>query len=325
MTPSQKKPIYGVTFNLYDLKNNLLGEYTTNDAGIIKFPREIQAGKYLLKEVKAALNYVLDDVPKTIQVKSGKTTEIVIGNQPVLGKIQIVKKSAEYNDVSKLPAGEVFGFREITTPAFYLINPQLLYAEVKKPDDLIRFEILDANEDISVSVQKYGNIEAMPGDVIRYDFEKIGNTSTVPLDNFYRKDTIPTDVVCIEKIYTGTWSEHLHYEVLYKTNQKCWRTLDTQYSNAADTLDCSREALSLGADEVITKIKFEFGTVQAGFHQVEAPYILCQVNGDLPNEYRFTNKTNVGGQRGDEWAIAKDQWTTIIYAKPRGKLPQTGF
>ena len=44
-----KKPIYGVTFNLYDLKNNLLGEYTTNDAGIIEFPREIQAVKYLLK------------------------------------------------------------------------------------------------------------------------------------------------------------------------------------------------------------------------------------------------------------------------------------
>jgi len=84
-------------------------------------------------------------------------------------------------------------------------------------------------------------------------------------------------------------------------------------------------ALRLGADEVITEIKFEFGTVQAGFHQVEAPYILCQVNGDLPSEYRFTNKTDVGGQRGDEWVIAKDQWTTIIYAKPRGKLPKTGF
>lgn len=280
----------------------------------------------------------------------------------MLGKIQIVKKSAEYNDVSKLPAGsflegavfeifnsknevvdrittdkrgianskdlpagEIFGIREITAPDFYLINPQVLYAEVKKPDDLIRFEILDANEEISVSVQKYGNIEAMPGGIIRYDFEKIGNTSTVPLDNFYWRDTIPTDAVRIEKIYTGTWSEHLHYEVLYKTNKKGWRTLDTQYSNTADTLDCSREALRLGADEVITEIKFEFGTVQAGFHQVEAPYILCQVNGDLPNEYRFTNKTDVGGQRGDEWVIAKDQWTTIIYAKPRGKLPKTGF
>ena len=357
-----KKPIYGVTFNLYDMKNNLLGEYITNDAGIIEFPKEIQAGKYLLKEVKAAPNYVLDDIPKTIEVKSGETAEIIVENQPVMGKIQIVKKSAEYNDVSKLPAGsflegavfeifnsrnevvdrittdkrgianskdlpagEVFGIREITAPDFYLINPQVLYAEVKKPDDLIRFEILDANEEISVSVQKYGNIEAMPGGIIRYDFEKIGNTSTVPLDNFYWRDTIPTDAVRIEKIYTGTWSEHLHYEVLYKTNKKGWRTLDTQYSNTADTLDCSREALRLGADEVITEIKFEFGTVQAGFHQVEAPYILCQVNGDLPNEYRFTNKTDVGGQRGDEWVIAKDQWTTIIYAKPRGKLPKTGF
>lgn len=115
--------------------------------------------------------------------------------------------------------------------------------------------------------------------------EKIGNTSTVPLDNFYWRDTIPTDAVRIEKIYTGTWSEHLHYEVLYKTNKKGWRSLDKQYSNAADLLDCSREALRLGADEVITEIKFEFGTMQAGFHQVEAPYILCQVNGPRLGRY----------------------------------------
>lgn len=65
--------------------------------------------------------------------------------------------------------------------------------------------------------------------------------------------------------------------------------------------------------------------IRAGFHQVEAPYILCQVNSDLSNEYRFTNKADVGGQRGGEWVITKDQWTTIIYAKPRGKLPKTGF
>ena len=62
-------------------------------------------------------------------------------------------------------------------------------------------------------------------------------------------------------------------------------------------MDCSREALHLEADEAIAEIKFEFGTVQAGFRQVEAPYILCQVNGDLPNEYRFTNKTDVGGPK----------------------------
>ena len=40
-------------FNLYDLKGNLLGEYTTDNRGIIEFPKEVQAGKYKLKELKA--------------------------------------------------------------------------------------------------------------------------------------------------------------------------------------------------------------------------------------------------------------------------------
>ncbi len=82
-----KKPIYGVTFNLYDLKNNLLGEYTTNDAGIIEFPKEIQAGKYLLKEVKAAPNYVLDDIPpRPLRSSLGKPRKLSWRTSRLWGK-----------------------------------------------------------------------------------------------------------------------------------------------------------------------------------------------------------------------------------------------
>ena len=358
-----KKPIYGVTFNLYDLKNNLLGEYTTNDAGIIEFPKEIQAGKYLLKEVKAAPNYVLDDIPKTIEVKSGETTEIIVENQPVMGKIQIVKKSAEYNDVSKLPAGsflegavfeifnsrnevvdrittdkrgianskdlpagEVFGIREITAPDFYLINPQLLYAEVKKPDDLIRFEILDANEEISVRVQKYGNIEAMPGDLIQYDFKHIGNASSVELEDFYFHERFLTDGLRLEKLKTGTWSEKLTYQVLYQTNLRDYRILaDSLDSKVNHTLDCGREALGLAAGEYVTDIRFNFGTVQPGFHEEQKPTIYVTTLANLQSGYRIINRADVGGRTGDEWITAKDTWITVVWGQPKGKLPNTGI
>lgn len=221
------------------------------------------------------------------------------------------------------------------------MDDKVFYAEIKVAGDLVKFEVLNYSEDLGVDVQKYGNYEAMPGDIIRYDFDKIGNTSTVPLDDFYWRDVLPTDAVRLGKIVTGTWSERLTYEVEYRTNKRGWRTLEDGLSTkTSHTLDCSRSALKLKTGEYITEFRFQFGEVQEGFHQVDAPYILCTVNGDLPNEYRFTNKTDVGGssaghasdtssaerrKREKEWVTSKDAWVTIIYAKPRGRLPQTGW
>lgn len=181
-------PLAGALFRVTKANGELIEEYTSGTDGFINVP-ELTPGFYIVSELRSPEGYLQDQTPKTIEVKSGETTEMIVENQPVLGKIQIVKKSAEYNDVSKLPAGsflegtvfeifnsrnevvdrittdergianskdlpagEIFGIREITAPDFYLINPQVLYAEVKKPDDLIRFEILDANEEISLNV-----------------------------------------------------------------------------------------------------------------------------------------------------------------------------
>ena len=90
-------------------------------------------------------------------------------------------------------------------------------------------------------------------------------------------------------------------------------------------LDCSSEELNLQIYEYITEIKFEFNTVEAGFTQVKSPKFSCRVKSSLPDEYIFTNCADVGGQRYDEWIIAKDCVTTVVYDGPRGKLPQTGL
>jgi len=302
---------------------------------------------------------------RTVTVKEGETTEIVIENEPTRGRIQITKKAAEYNDITKdkegallkgavfeiidnrnkvvdrietdkrgvatsklLPMG-VYGIREITAPKHYLLDDKVFYAEIKVHDDFVKFEVLNEPADISVTVQKYGNYEALLGQNLRYDFKDICNTSSVELDDFYFHDAIPADAVRLVSISTGTWNERLTYKVMYATNlRKEYRVLEDKLnSQTVNEIDCRRETLKLKTGEYITDIKFEFGTVQPGFREVTQPYIICTVNGDLPNEYRFTNRCDAGGQLEDEWAIAKDAWVTIIYANPtsKGKLPKTGF
>jgi uncharacterized surface anchored protein len=357
-----KAPIYNVTFNLYDAKNNLLGEYTTDQNGIIEFPRELPAGKYKLKEIKAE-GYVVDPTIRTIEVKSGETTEVVIENQLMKGQIQIVKKAADDNLITKDKAGALlegavfevyneklevvdtittdskgvattkalplgtYGIKEVTAPEHYLLDGKVFYATLKVHDDLVRFEVLNTSEDVSVSVEKRGNQEVLAGDIMSYDFSNIRNDSNVGLDEFYLHDQLPTDAVRLGKIITGTWSERLTYSVEYRTNKKdSYRTLASGLSSkTSHTLDCGREALDLAAGEYITDIRFEFGTVQPGFHDESKTTIYVNTLANLGSGYRIINRADVGGRTGDEWVTSKDSWVTVVWGKPKGKLPKTGI
>lgn len=239
MDSISKKPLMGAVFNLYDLKNNLLGEYTTDNNGIIEFPRSIASGKYKIKETRAPENYVLDDTVKTIEVKQGETTEILVENQPVMGQIQIVKKAADDNPINRKKAGAAlegakfeiyndrlevvdtittdsrgiatskelpvgtYGIKEVEPPEFYSTDGKVFYAQIRAAKDLIRFEVLNQSEDIQVSVEKRGNVEVVAGDQMRYDFSNIENKSNIDLDDFYWHDLLPPEVR-LERVYTGT-------------------------------------------------------------------------------------------------------------------------
>lgn len=358
-----KQVLPGASFLLYDEKDNLIGEYTTDENGEILLDHALKAGLYTLKEIKAPDGFVLDDQTQKVEIKNGTTIRLTWPNTPERGRIRIEKVSAEYNDLTKLPAGSplpdatfeiftpddnevvdtittdergiaisrllplgLYGVREVSAPEYYLLNDKLIFVELKVHNDLIQLTVEDANEEIEVDVQKTGNVEAMPGDLIRYDFDGICNNSNVPLDEFYWRDILPTDAVTLQEIHTGTWNEDLEYKVLYKTNlSQDYRVLaEGLHTNVDNLIDCKPAVVGLKSGEVITEFRFEFGTVQPSFAPVTKPYIQCFVNPGLPNEYRFRNCTDVGGRRGDEWVIDKDCWVTIIYATPKGKLPKTG-
>ena len=327
---------------------------------MIEFPRELSAGKYKVKEIKCD-GYVVDPTIHTVELKAGETTELVLENRPLRGQIQIVKKAADDNPVTKEKAGALlegaeftiyndklevvdtittdesgvaaskplplatYAIKETSSPEYYLTDGKVFYATLKVADDLVRFEVLNESADVNVTVEKRGNVEVLAGDTMRYDFSQICNDSNVSLDEFYWHDKLPAEVR-LGKIVTGTWSERLTYSVEYKTNKKSgWKVLEKDLSSkTSHSLDCSPEALDLAANEYVTEIRFDFGTVGPGFCEETGPSLYVTTLADLEDGYRIINRTDVGGKIGDEWVVAKDTWITVVWGKPRGDLPKTG-
>ena len=355
--------IPGVTFLVYDGQMNPIDQVTTDQNGYAYIDDLGFSGKLYLRELEAE-GYILDTALKTVYAKAGETVEVTWKNTPITGQIQIWKKSADDNAINGLPAGtplegavfEIYDkannlvdtvksnsrglavskqlplgryqIKEVTSPAFYSPADETVTVYLEHEGQIVQIEVLNKSVYTNVSVQKSGYTEVVPGQSIRYTFKEIGNNSTVPLDNFYWRDTLPTDAVRLDKIITGTWSHQLNCKVVYKTNvNSSYRTLaDNLNTQRNYTLDASPAALGLASNEYVTEVTFLFGRVPAGFKQMQTPYIYCNVLSSLTHEYRFTNKTDVGGTWQGQWIMANDRWVTIVYrGGPTPTLPRTGY
>ena len=322
------------------------------------------SGRFYLRELEAAEGYILDEEYKTVYVRPGRTAEIEWVNTAITGQIQIWKKSADDNPINGFPAGTplegaVFGIynkanalvdtvesdsrglavskplplgrytvKEISSPQFYSVSDEEVTVYLEHEGQIVQVEYLNESVYTNVSISKSGYTQVVPGQEIRYTFKDIGNNSTVPLDSFYWRDTLPTDAVRLDKIITGTYSARLNYKVVFQTNlNDTQRVLaDNLNTQKNYTLDASPAALGLASNEYVTQVTFLFGRVPGGFKQVETPYIYCDVLSSLSQEYRFANKCDVGGMWQNQWVQATDRWVTIIYrGGPVPTLPRTGY
>ena len=356
------KPLYNAVFLLYDSKNNVLGEFVTDQNGQIVITG-VPPATYRIKEIKAPDGYVLDEVIRTIIVKTGETTEIIWDNIPKTGQIQITKVSDGYNEITKdkddaalsgaefeiydnkmvlvdtietdkngiatsknLPLG-IYGIKEVKAPKYFLTDGAMFYADIKIHDDLVKFKVENTSVKLETTVEKRGNVEAMAGDSIFYDFTNIENKSNVALQEFYWRDILPTEAVRLETIWTGVWSERATMELQIKTNFKdSYRTIKKGLlSTTNNEIDCSRSALGLADNEYVTEFKLIFGEIQPGFHETIAPKVQVKVLDTVKNGQKFVNKTDVGGRYDKEWVYDTDGWTTVSYNKPKGDLPKTGW
>ena len=351
------QPLYGVTFLIYDSRNNPIGQYTTDNMGYIRIV-DLEAGQYFLRELENN-GFVPDTQMKTVYVKSGETTLVEWKNIPITAQIQITKKSADYNPTNGLPAGTLlegavfeiydkagnvvdtvktdsrgaanskplpldrYTFREVTAPANYGVNENEFTAYLEHEGQIVRFEVMDKSLVTGVSINKTGPKEAMPGQPVNYRFDHIGNTSNVCLDSFYWRDTIPAQIR-LQKVVTGTYNFPGSYKITYRVNDSEPRTLADNLSTSRNyTLDASPTALGLASNERVTEIMFVFGQAPAGFAQVEAPALYCTL---IPNVLAnsFANVADVGGVYNGQWVQGVTRWTTSVYRKPV-KLPRTGY
>ena len=353
----------GVEFKVFDEDNNLVDTLTTDENGEATSKRLRIDKEYHVVESKTLQNYVLNDTPQKVTLKQDQITDLTFENELIRGYIKIVKASKEDNKYN----GDVKGTRlenakfevydennnlvdtlvtdengeaitkellkgkytlkEVDSPDYYILTDEIFEAEIVKHQEIVDVEVENDNVDIDIEVNKVGFKETQSKDSIYYDFSNIHNKSNIALDNFTWRDSLPTNALRVNKIYTGTWNEDLKYSVWYKTNLSddyimLKDGLSTLVNNEVKFTDAT-----LQEGEFITDFEFRFGTVKLDFREVEQPRLYCDMLDNLPNGFIFVNHTKVSGNYKDIYVEDKDDWKTITYYKDielSEKLPRTG-
>ena len=355
------KPMEGVQFRLLDSQKREIGVFTTNRNGRITLTGLDGGTTVYWQEVETLEGYELDESLHKVSLQWGKTSKITIENEKIYGRLEILKVAADgsalakvdagdslagavfeiYNKkgklvdrittdengkavTKKLPIGEYTG-KEVTAPKFFLLNDQIFSFKIKKQDQTIKVTIQDDSKKPEVEIEKRGNVEAMPGQEMSYTLSDIRNNSNCSLDNFYFEDVLPTDAVRISEIHTGTFNEILTYRITYRTNMTgSYRVLADNLSTQVNH-DISCAVPGLAANEYITAVRFEFGTVQKGFANERNPVLDVNVLPDLPDGYRIQNSVTISGTCDGVPVYDKDYWVTVIVRVPDKPLPKTGI
>ena len=219
--------------------------------------------------------------------------------------------------------------QETKAPEGYTINSKAAQINVTSTNQQIELEFYDNAMDIGVNIEKQGEAKAVVGNSMKDYLKNIRNTSNVPVDNFFFSDTLPTDAVRAQTLYTGTYSAQVNYKIEYKTNMYDYRTLaDGLSSKTQYSYDLSSQALNLESNEYVTHIRFVFGTVPAQFHEMVSPVIYAYILPNVANNYQIINRCEVGAQYEGRWITDADTWTTVAVkneVKLPSKLPTTGF
>lgn len=346
----------GVIFDILDEQENVVDILTTDKRGeaISKLLPCIDE-KYIIREKSTKIEYVLSDETKEIILEENKITSIQFKNEKIKGQLKITKVDSKnnsktlsgatfgiYNKENKLiqevitnengiavvtlPYGE-YTFKELSTGSiYYFINENVYNFEIRKNKEIVERTVENIPVDIKVNVEKKGSEKVEPNHLVEYKFFNIQNTSNTYLDNFKWYDYIPTDYVRIQQMTTGTWEQELKYSVYYKTNKSDKYILFKNNLDTTKNYTLNFTEVSFAENEYITEVYFDFGKIDIGFREKEAPTMKCIVLDNLKSGQTFTNNTKVVGTYGEITSEDTSYWPTIINIpkSPIRVLPKTG-
>ena len=136
------EPLVGAKFAVEKQNGEHVGEYTTDNTGTILLPT-LDPDWYVVRETKAPEGYILDETPKTVEVKTNVPTVVTFENKPLSG-IKIVKTDSETGEplegvsfsVSKMNGEKIGTFKTDKEGMVYISNLEDGYYTVTETEGL---------------------------------------------------------------------------------------------------------------------------------------------------------------------------------------------
>ena len=136
------EPLVGAKFAVEKQNGEHVGEYTTDNTGTILLPT-LDPDWYVVRETKAPEGYILDETPKTVEVKTNVPTVVTFENKPLSG-IKIVKTDFETGEplegvsfaVSKMNGEKIGTFKTDKEGMIYVSDLEDGYYTVTETEGL---------------------------------------------------------------------------------------------------------------------------------------------------------------------------------------------
>ncbi|WP_394861634.1 SpaA isopeptide-forming pilin-related protein [Paraclostridium bifermentans] len=221
-----KQALKGVEFGIYQ-GDKEISKGTTGEDGTLEF-KDLSFGKYTIKELKPAEGFLPIDKTWDVEIKEqGKTIEVPIENNPIKGKVQIVKidandeekpvKDAKFHVYKasdlKTPIADLttdengfaytedlrygdYVIQEYNAPTSYYINDKQYPVSIKEHGKVVVQYIVNNPVEFRLKVIKTDNEEKAPLVGAQFQIHKDGKPIVFEyqLDNkVVKEDTFITD------------------------------------------------------------------------------------------------------------------------------------